>query len=676
MLTLVLGDSLLLMFVGWEGVGFCSWGLIGFWHKELANSTAGNKAFIVNRIGDFGFVLGIFLLFWTLDARGHGTLDFTRLREHAHLLEGAMLWGLPVATLVTLFLFVGATGKSAQIPLYVWLPDAMAGPTPVSALIHAATMVTAGVYLLARMFPLIGMSVTVQAAIAVTGGVTAFYAATCALAQRDLKRVLAYSTISQIGYMTLGVGCGAVTAATFHLLVHAFFKALLFLGAGCVIAAMHHEQDIFRMGGLRKAIPLTFWPFLAGAACLAGLPLTGGFFSKDSILAAVWLKGGALYGGLFCLGLLTALLTSVYTFRMVYLVFFGEKHVGVPLAGTHGAGASPAPTRNRMKCTWFGIIGDGTMPSEGSDWYKYMEFELPPDTQLFHQPSGMSPEAENLQWLMQTPETLKLAEDDPQRLAQGRTYYERFMRSNTEDWIKRYVHAEYGPDPGGSAVFGSSFKNSFHVVESLEPVHGHPLLIGQDFGRDPWSLICQMDHRGRLLILEECEAEDMGLELHIQRTLRPRLMQQRYIGRKVAIVGDPAGRAKDTLYEETSFDLLKKNGFMCFPAPTNDIDPRIRAVESFLLSQRDGGPAIVFDRSRCPTLVRAMGGGYRYAKMRSGERKPKPEKGPEPYSHVADTLQYVCLASHYGVTGSMLPLIIRHMEHAKPREALGPLGWT
>jgi NADH-quinone oxidoreductase subunit L len=313
MLALVLAENLPLLYLGWEGVGFCSYGLIGFWYSEEENATAGRKAFIVTRIGDTAFGIAIVWLFMLL-----GTVSITELN--------AMGSTLPISTVtgIGLLLLIGAMGKSAQMPLMVWLPDAMAGPTPVSALIHAATMVTAGVYLLARMFPLIAPSTTAMAAIAVTGGVTAFYAATCAIAQRDLKRALAYSTISQIGYMMLGVGAGAITAATFHLLVHAFFKALLFLGAGCVIAAMHHEQDIFKMGGLAKRRPLTFWPFLAGGACLAGLPLTGGFFSKDSILAAVWLKGGALYGGLYLLGLVTALLTSIYTFRMIYMVFGGD----------------------------------------------------------------------------------------------------------------------------------------------------------------------------------------------------------------------------------------------------------------------------------------------------------------------------------------------------------------
>lgn len=313
MLTLVLAENLPLLYLGWEGVGFCSYGLIGFWYRDEKNATAGRKAFIVTRVGDTAFGIAIVWMFQLFH-----TVSITDLNRMGSLAPVGIITGIGI------LLLIGAMGKSAQMPLMVWLPDAMAGPTPVSALIHAATMVTAGVYLLARMFPLISPSSTALAAIALTGGVTAFYAATCALAQRDLKRALAYSTISQIGYMMLGVGAGAITAATFHLLVHAFFKALLFLGAGCVIAAMHHEQDIFKMGGLRKRIPLTFWPFLAGGACLAGLPFTGGFFSKDSILAAVWFKGGTLYGGLYLLALLTAFLTSIYTFRMIYLVFGGD----------------------------------------------------------------------------------------------------------------------------------------------------------------------------------------------------------------------------------------------------------------------------------------------------------------------------------------------------------------
>jgi NADH-quinone oxidoreductase subunit L len=319
MLVLVLAENLPLLYLGWEGVGFCSYALIGFWYREEKNATAGRKAFIVTRVGDVALGIAVVWMFRLFD-----TFSIVEINRMGFQLPVGIVTGLG------LLLLVGAMGKSAQVPLMVWLPDAMAGPTPVSALIHAATMVTAGVYLLARMHPLIGASSAASAAIAVTGGVTAFYAATCALAQRDLKRVLAYSTISQIGYMVLGVGAGAIAAATFHLLVHAFFKALLFLGAGCIIAAMHHEQDIFKMGGLARRIPLTFWPFLAGAACLAGLPLTGGFFSKDSILAAVWEKGGALYGGLYLLGLVTALLTSVYTFRLVYLVFGGPERESHP----------------------------------------------------------------------------------------------------------------------------------------------------------------------------------------------------------------------------------------------------------------------------------------------------------------------------------------------------------
>ena len=315
MLTLILAENLPLLYLGWEGVGFCSYLLIGFWYSDKKNADAGRKAFITTRIGDTAFVVAIAWLFQL-----YGTLSITELNGMAFLMPG---W---IITAIGLLLLVGAMGKSAQVPLMVWLPDAMAGPTPVSAMIHAATMVTAGVYLLARMFPLIGGSGTVLAAIAITGAVTAFYGATCAVAQRDLKRVLAFSTVSQIGYMMLGVGAGAVTAATFHLLVHAFFKALLFLGAGCVINAMHHEQDIYKMGGLRRTLPVTYWCFLAGAVCLAGIPLTGGFFSKDSILGAVWLKGGALYSTLYLLGLITALITAFYSFRLIYLVFYGPEN--------------------------------------------------------------------------------------------------------------------------------------------------------------------------------------------------------------------------------------------------------------------------------------------------------------------------------------------------------------
>ncbi|RQW86390.1 MAG: NADH-quinone oxidoreductase subunit L [Geobacter sp.] len=339
MLLLVLAGNLPLLFLGWEGVGFCSYGLIGFWYREEKNADAGRKAFLVTRIGDTAFGVGIFWLFLLC-----GTLSINEINGMASLLPAG------VVTALGFLLLGGAMGKSAQMPLMVWLPDAMAGPTPVSALIHAATMVTAGVYLLIRFFPLVGQSAAVCAAIAVTGGITALYAASCALVQRDLKRILAYSTMSQIGYMMLGVGSGALTAATFHLLVHSFYKSLLFLGAGCVISALHHEQDIFRMGGLRKSLPGVYWPFLAGAACLAGLPLTGGFFSKDGILAAVFARGGILYGGLYLLGLVTALLTVVYTFRLVFVVFHGE--------GPEVAGANRFMERLLIPLALLGLFGE------------------------------------------------------------------------------------------------------------------------------------------------------------------------------------------------------------------------------------------------------------------------------------------------------------------------------
>ncbi len=322
MLTLVLADNLVLMFVGWEGVGLCSYGLIGFWYKEQANTTAGNKAFIVNRIGDAGFTLGIFIIFWSLFEAGHGTTAVFRDLGHLiHHLEGQMVWGVPAATLAALCLFVGATGKSAQIPLYVWLPDAMAGPTPVSALIHAATMVTAGVYMMARMHFLFSLSPVALGVVATVGALTALVAATIGLAQFDIKKVLAYSTVSQLGYMVLGVGVGAYGAAVFHLMTHAFFKACLFLGSGSVIHAMGDEQDMRKMGGLREKMPLTFWTFLISTIAIAGIPPLAGFFSKDEIL---WLTFSGGHPFLWLIGFVAAGMTAFYMFRQVFMVFFGE----------------------------------------------------------------------------------------------------------------------------------------------------------------------------------------------------------------------------------------------------------------------------------------------------------------------------------------------------------------
>ena len=323
MLTLVLGDSLLLMFVGWEGVGLCSFALIGFWWTEQINTTAGNKAFIVNRIGDFGFILGIFLIFWSLDAAGHGSVVFRDIQHHAVSLEGRTIWGLPVVVLATLFFFVGATGKSAQIPLYVWLPDAMQGPTPVSALIHAATMVTAGVYMIARLNFLFAMAPETLAVVAGIGAATAFFAATIGLVQNDIKRVLAYSTVSQLGYMFVAMGVGAYAAGVFHLVTHAFFKACLFLGSGSVIHGMSGEQDMRKMGGLKDKMPTTFWTFLVATLALTGTPLTSGFFSKDEIL---WKAFSSPHGSatLWIIGVCGAGMTACYMFRQVFMTFFGE----------------------------------------------------------------------------------------------------------------------------------------------------------------------------------------------------------------------------------------------------------------------------------------------------------------------------------------------------------------
>ena len=321
--------------------------------------------------------------------------------------------------------------------------------------------------------------------------------------------------------------------------------------------------------------------------------------------------------------------------------------------------------------SWFGWVADTNMPSEGSDWHKFMTVPAP-DVQVFIQPGGLEHNAENLNWLTQTTETLKLPLDDPKRLAQGRTYYERLARGHGSDWVRRYVHAQYGNDPSGTAVFRESFNRAFHVVEDLTPVSGLPLIIGQDFGRDPCSVICQLDHKGRLLVLQEVVAEDIGLELHIEKALRPALFQERYLGRAIAMVGDPSGVSKSSIYEETTFDVLKRLGMNAFPAPTNDIDPRLRAIEAFLLGQRDGGPAILFDRDRCPVLVRAMAGGYRYAKTRAGVRKPLPDKNE--YSHIIDALQYACLAAHGGMSGYFAKRMAHRPRSTRPKMTAG--AWT
>jgi len=317
MLMLVLSSSLIGLFVGWEGVGLCSYLLIGFWYQKHGPAEAGQKAFVMNRIGDASFLLGTFLL-----AQLFGSLDMAAINAGV---PGSIAGHAPELFLAGLFLFGGACGKSAQIPLFTWLPDAMAGPTPVSALIHAATMVTAGVYLVVRLNPLFAASPTLLAIIGIVAAMTAFVAGTTALVQRDIKKVLAYSTVSQLGFMFLGLATGAWAAAVFHLVTHAFFKALLFLGAGSVIHGMHEEQDMHKMGGLKRHMPITFATFIAGAAALSGLPLLSGFFSKDEILAHTFAQGSPLFYALWAVGLITAMLTAFYTWRMVALTFFGKE---------------------------------------------------------------------------------------------------------------------------------------------------------------------------------------------------------------------------------------------------------------------------------------------------------------------------------------------------------------
>jgi NADH-quinone oxidoreductase subunit L len=315
MLTLVLAANVVLMFVGWEGVGLCSYLLVGFWFLKQSAISAGKKAFITTRIGDFGFTIGILLLFWTFKS-----VDFGTIFKQLISAQPDALVSTSVLTTICLLLFVGAVGKSAQLPLYVWLPDAMEGPTPVSALIHAATMVTAGVYMVARMNPLFSRAPIAMFVVALIGALTAFYAATIGLVQTDIKKVLAYSTVSQLGYMFLGLGVGAYASGVFHLMTHAFFKGLLFLSAGSVIHAMGGDQEMPHMGGLRTKIPITFWCMFIATFAIAGIPGFAGFFSKDEILEAARASNPFLWA----LGLIGAGFTSFYMFRLIFLTFFGE----------------------------------------------------------------------------------------------------------------------------------------------------------------------------------------------------------------------------------------------------------------------------------------------------------------------------------------------------------------
>jgi NADH-quinone oxidoreductase subunit L len=316
MLLLVMGSNYIIMFIGWEGVGLCSYLLIGFWYTNPSYADAAKKAFIMNRIGDLGFLMGVFLIIYAF-----GTIEFATLFPKV----AAMKVGAAPLTAIALLLFVGAMGKSAQLPLFTWLPDAMAGPTPVSALIHAATMVTAGIYMIARSNIIYTLSPFAMEAVAIVGLATALFAALIALTQTDIKKVLAYSTVSQLGYMFLGLGVGAYTGSFFHVLTHAFFKALLFLGAGSVIHAMGGEQDMRKMGGLRGKIKITFWTMMIGTIAISGIPPFSGFFSKDEILAHAYEHSTTFY----VIGVFTAMLTSFYMFRMMYLTFWGK------FRGTH-----------------------------------------------------------------------------------------------------------------------------------------------------------------------------------------------------------------------------------------------------------------------------------------------------------------------------------------------------
>lgn len=350
-----------------------------------------------------------------------------------------------------------------------------------------------------------------------------------------------------------------------------------------------------------------------------------------------------------------------------------------PIAGRCGR----YPSAPMGGCTWSGVVIDTNMPTEGTPWHNAMAIETPKQWQIFIQPGGMTEEAENLEWLNQTPETLKLRVDVAgeleQRRAQGRLYYVRQLDSGNPDWIRRYVHAQYGNDPSGMAVFRETFRPQtpaglpWHVHDVVNVVPMNPLIVGQDFGRDPCAVVGQLDAMGCLLIVGEVVSHEMGLELHIQTNLRPYMSQARFLGLPIVVVGDPSGQARSTLYEETSFDLLKRSGFASYPAPTNDIDARLRAVESYFLQARAGSAAIKISREHCPTLIRALSGGYRFEYLKTGMAKALPDKNK--FSHIADAMQYLCCTAHGGLINMLSTRLLRQRSNVRT-PAPNPAGWT
>ena len=337
--------------------------------------------------------------------------------------------------------------------------------------------------------------------------------------------------------------------------------------------------------------------------------------------------------------------------------------------GRYPSGARGAPT-------WNGLVADTNFPSEMTPWHDFMERPRA-DWEIFKQPSGLAWNAENLDHLLQTEETKQLPLGHPDRIARGREYYNRMVRDQgiDSDFVNRYVKAQYGDDPSGQAVFKQTFRHNWHVVDNTAVLPGYPLIVGQDFGRDPWSIICQPDHLGRIIVHEEVPANNIGLEKHCQEALRGKLLQSKYMNCKIALVGDPSGVAKSTHSEETSFELLGRLGFPCFPAPTNDLDPRLRAVESFLGRHTNGGPSMLINRECCPKLIRALDGGYRFefAKV-NGLRRPVPKK--DEFSHVADALQYACLVCHGGMVPAIATRLHAGITRRAPRAPVAAAGWT